>query len=310
MVGHHTRRWGLRVNAVFRQEFGFTVSGMLANGGTYAPCILRGRMHWQAPAGERNCAGHYRLAGVLDGVHRVAVEGRDLRVPAGGLYLMRPGQTVTVAAHGSSRAVLLAFTVISCPLQRAADGALVPVDPEHRQPPPEAVWGVDLPFLLPTRLARRLLPVLTEAVSLYWLDERRRFQANMRLCSLLECLVEDQPASPGAEAGLLHGADWLPRLHRLLRERLPLLRGSADLAAALGVSADHLNRRCKAVTGETAAACLRRTRLEQTEHLLRTTDLPLAALAARVGYRSVTALHQAWATRHEVPPLRWRRLRH
>lgn len=82
--------------------------------------------------------------------------------------------------------------------------------------------------------------------------------------------------------------------------------GTATLARLAGVSERHLSRLFLANVGETPAQFVRRTRTEAAAHLLRSTTLPLAAVARRCGFGSTESLRQAFLTQYGVPPSRYR----
>lgn len=65
------------------------------------------------------------------------------------------------------------------------------------------------------------------------------------------------------------------------------------VAAAAGVSHNHLTRLFRAETGLTVAAWIRRRRLERARHLLRASTLPIPAVAAAVGFDDLQAFNKA-----------------
>ena len=78
------------------------------------------------------------------------------------------------------------------------------------------------------------------------------------------------------------------------------------LAAAVGLSRAALARRFTRQVGETPLAHLTRWRLALAADLLAATDLPLAAIAERVGYSNQFALSTAFKRAHGVPPSHFR----
>jgi AraC family transcriptional regulator len=58
----------------------------------------------------------------------------------------------------------------------------------------------------------------------------------------------------------------------------------AELAALCGVSPRHLLRLYRNLSGETVTAHIQRTQIQRAQALLRTTDLPLKEIAARLGF--------------------------
>jgi AraC family transcriptional regulator len=67
-----------------------------------------------------------------------------------------------------------------------------------------------------------------------------------------------------------------------------------ELAAAAGMSVFHFARSFKAVTGEAPHRFVMRRRIERAKILLRTTALPVAEIAFRVGWENVSHFGQAF----------------
>ncbi|QNP61922.1 helix-turn-helix domain-containing protein [Streptomyces genisteinicus] len=65
------------------------------------------------------------------------------------------------------------------------------------------------------------------------------------------------------------------------------------VAAAAGVSHNHLIRLFRAETGGTVVAHIRRRRMERARHLLRESTLPVSAVAAAVGVADLQAFNKA-----------------
>lgn len=90
------------------------------------------------------------------------------------------------------------------------------------------------------------------------------------------------------EAAVSRERDAAPR--RIERRVLRVIEESEDwaspgqVAEVLGCSLDHLNRSLKEECGITVGGLIRRTRFAEAGHLLKTTSLPIAEIASRVGY--------------------------
>jgi transcriptional regulator GlxA family with amidase domain len=82
--------------------------------------------------------------------------------------------------------------------------------------------------------------------------------------------------------------------------------GTATLARLAGVSERHLSRLFLAHVHETPAQYVRRARTEAAAHLLRSTALPVAAVARRCGFGTGESLRQAFLAHYSVPPSRYR----
>ncbi|MFJ6652630.1 AraC family transcriptional regulator [Microbacterium sp. NPDC091313] len=81
----------------------------------------------------------------------------------------------------------------------------------------------------------------------------------------------------------------------------------AAAAARLGVSVRQVHAAFEDAP-DTAAGTLRRLRHESARRLLRESDLPIAEVAAQVGYLDTTAFIRSWTSATGTTPARWRRL--
>jgi AraC-like DNA-binding protein len=75
--------------------------------------------------------------------------------------------------------------------------------------------------------------------------------------------------------------------------RLPKPIPVPDVAAAVGLSHNHLTRLFHSATGTTVVAHVRRRRLERAAHLLRESTLSIPAVAASVGIPDLQAFNKA-----------------
>lgn len=81
---------------------------------------------------------------------------------------------------------------------------------------------------------------------------------------------------------------------------------TATLAAGAGVSERHLTRLFLRHLGQTPGRFVRRARTEAAAHLLVSTSLPMAAIAARCGFGTTESLRQNFLDRYGIPPSRYR----
>lgn len=80
----------------------------------------------------------------------------------------------------------------------------------------------------------------------------------------------------------------------------------ADLARACGLAPAYFRRRFRLTFGQTPRTWLAMERLRWAGHLLRTTDLPIAAVAERCGYTAPEAFTRRFTAVHGVAPRAWR----
>lgn len=96
---------------------------------------------------------------------------------------------------------------------------------------------------------------------------------------------------------------------RQIRERACDGINVADVARGVGVTRRILESRFVRRLGHTPHEEIVRVRFARVEQLLRETDLPLATIASRCGFRHTEYMTVAFTRRHGAPPSRWR-LRH
>ncbi|MFD6425295.1 GlxA family transcriptional regulator [Streptomyces sp. NPDC060198] len=78
------------------------------------------------------------------------------------------------------------------------------------------------------------------------------------------------------------------------------------LAAEAGVSERHLTRLFIEHLGKAPGRFVRDARTEAAAHLLASTSMPVAGVAARCGFRTAETLRQAFVSRYGTPPSRYR----
>jgi AraC family transcriptional regulator len=110
---------------------------------------------------------------------------------------------------------------------------------------------------------------------------------------------------PGAQA--LLGRGQISRIKEIIHERLHDGLTIAGLASEMGISRRHLGRLFKAATGTTLQEYVAAARLARVQELLLHSDLPLKAIAARVGVSSANYLSAAFIRSMGVSPRDYRR---
>ena len=91
-------------------------------------------------------------------------------------------------------------------------------------------------------------------------------------------------------------------LQRWIAEHLDDDLSVARLAAHAAMSTRHFARQFRDETGTTPAAYVEAVRLDEARRLLATTDLTVAEVARRVGFRSDTVLHRAFSRSVHTTP--------
>ncbi|MEC4015660.1 GlxA family transcriptional regulator [Streptomyces sp. H27-D2] len=118
---------------------------------------------------------------------------------------------------------------------------------------------------------------------------------------------------PGNQAQMSMFMSAPAPVHSLVRRvvdhiasRLTADLSAATLAAGAGVSERQLTRLFVEHLGQTPGRFVRRARTEAAGHLLASSSLPVASVAARCGFGSAETLRQAFVARYGVPPSRYR----
>ena len=81
------------------------------------------------------------------------------------------------------------------------------------------------------------------------------------------------------------------------------------MAREAGMSRTHFAEYFGQVTGMTPFRYLAACRMERAGKLLRDTDLPVADIALRCGYRSERAFRETFVQAHQMRPLAFRKAR-
>jgi AraC-like DNA-binding protein len=248
------------------------------------------------------------LVHVERGGGRLRIDGRTWTVAAGDVVVVAPGAVVTpLDEHDDPDAAV--WTVFF-----PADL----VDPDAPSSP--LAWRAH-PLLYPfTRGGRtggeRLRLPLAERAA--WLAELTALETELR-----------ERRDGYAEAARAHVTLLLVRLGRLgadvpadLREHDETLVAAVfdalearyrdpitarDVAAAVGRSPGHVTTVVRRRTGRTVGQWVTERRLQEARRLLATTDLTVAAIARRVGYRDPGYFIRRFRTAHGLAPQEWRR---
>jgi AraC family transcriptional regulator len=112
--------------------------------------------------------------------------------------------------------------------------------------------------------------------------------------------AEGTARSPGLSPRKLHDA------LRLIESSMHVQLKVADISAAALLSAFHFSRQFTKSTGMSPHAYLTARRIERAKELLTQTDLPIAQIALRVGYRTQAHLTGVFVKAVGMTPRRYR----
>jgi len=112
------------------------------------------------------------------------------------------------------------------------------------------------------------------------------------------------PDSPGSDQA---GTSLVGRYLRLVGTHFLDKRQVADYAMMLGVSANHLNRMVKEMTGRTASECIREMLVQEAKSLLRYTDSSVSEIAYQMDFSDPASFNRFFRGAADETPLIWRK---
>jgi len=256
---------------------------------------------------------YWLMVTTLDGDERIVVEGNGFDVRSGNTYIIQPGVLHDLGSRRGNTPVWVHFDVLFDP-RRAAPGrhhanAFEPDLGERAallQPSAQAVWGIDLPVVVPAELAPRFRVDVPALVARHKIGTPpARLDATARLTTLLAALVDAHWRSGGGAAGPLD-EDRIVQAEAVARHRLDADFGLEAFAVAAGLGRSRFCQVYRHLRGTSPGAFLQRERQSRAEALLTSTDLPLARIANLVGYRDATVFVRAFKRMRGVTPGVWR----
>jgi AraC-like DNA-binding protein len=256
--------------------------------------------HADLPSTYRHAHDFLVLVYVEEGAGSVTIDGAERPLRAGEVHAVSPGQVigVTVAELARSRAWSVAFTPDAVPALASVSplawthhpllALFASVAGYGRVAGPDradwSAWLADLAAELadPGRLGAR------DAVA-------------AMLTRLLVAAARLAPSAPGTMDPLVERV--FAQIEAMFREPV----SAADVARALGYTPGHLTTVLRRRTGRPLLEWINERRMTEVRRMLRETDLPLDAVAARTGLRDATYLVRRFRDRHGITPQRWRR---
>lgn len=134
--------------------------------------------------------------------------------------------------------------------------------------------------------------------------ERQEWAGHRLQGMLLRLASGEEAAASGEGASRRRVREWIAGLAELE----DLDTDVAAEAARLGLSTAALRRLCTELTGAPPREVIAQHRLARVAVLLRSTDLPIAAIARQQGFVDQAHLGRAFRSRFGMPPARYRRV--
>ncbi|MFG2087532.1 MULTISPECIES: helix-turn-helix domain-containing protein [unclassified Spirillospora] len=257
--------------------------------------------HAGLPAGHRHAHDFLVLVYIEEGAGSVTIDGTERPLRAGEVHAVSPGQVIgvtTVTELARGRAWSVAFTPDAVPALASVSplawthhpllALFAPGAGRGRVDGPDqanwSAWLTDLAEELadPGRLGAR------EAIA-------------AALTRLLVAAARLAPRAPGTPDPLVEQV--FAEIEATFREPV----SAADVARTLGYTPGHLTTVLRRRTGRPLLEWITERRMIEVRRMLRETDLPLDAVAARTGLRDATYLVRRFRNRYGITPQRWRR---
>lgn len=204
-----------------------------------------------------------------------AVDGRPLQIAPGTVSCVPPGSVVDYWYRGRSEH-LYAHFALDAPAPTPAPNDRLPQAPIPQAPIPQLQDAGDVRFLL-AQLLRRASAAHVQGSP----------AAAAHVWSAL-CLVEElahRTVPPRRHPALVAAIEYI-------EARLADPVTVAGVARECGVSHNHLTRLFAAQLGTTVVGYIRDRRMQRAHHLLTTSTLPVAAVAAAVGVPDLQAFNK------------------
>lgn len=256
--------------------------------------------HADLPPDHRHVHDFLVLLHVEEGTGFFTLDGAERRLHAGEVHAVAPGQVIGVSASqlADCRAWSVAFTPDAVP-------ALASVSP--------LTWAHHplLALFTPGAGCGRVDGPDRESWSTWMADladevaDPDRLGAHEAVAALLTRILVAAarlaPSAPGTPDPLLERV--FAEIEKRFREPVT----ATDIARALGYTPGHLTTVLRRRTGRPLLEWITERRMTEVRRMLRETDLPLDAVAARTGLRDATYLVRRFRARYGITPQRWRR---
>lgn len=269
----------------------------------YAPLIHwadNNRMHARGIHMQIN-AECYELLHVEAGQVEIAEEGRTKRIVPPTAILRLPKRGPAVSVPPASSFIRLAFDVVRVACLRTSKRSLSHRTPKA-QPPPEQVWGIRLPAVVPEPLRASCQVMCTYCAGQWWRGDLEFMNANARLGQWLAGLITHIAQEDGE-----HATSWVGQSKEALRRCIDQPTRVWQVAEFLGMSRSRFSARFREETGATPSQYLRDLRMREACRLLAMTDYPIARIAGLCGSRSPNTFCNQFRKRYGLSPTKYRR---
>lgn len=255
---------------------------------------------------------HYLLIYLMSGEEQIVVAGTPYTIKAGASYLIAPGVLADLGSKHGSRPAWIHFDAI-WNAERSATPYAGHYDSDlswrmkFLQPPPQEIWGVDLPVRVPAMLEPVFAESIPRIVSLVKRRDRLAIlEATTALAGLLASWVVVEwkrlPADPELDL-----ESRLARAESLARQSIAAGFSVSDFARAANFSRSQFSALYRKVRGVSPGAFLRHERVQQAVALLAQSELPLNKVGALVGYPDPSVFGRVFRAAHGVSPRVWRK---
>jgi len=237
---------------------------------------------WQLDRAWSQRLTDYDLWLIWAGRGILTVEDQTLSLRPGVCLWMRPGRTYLASQdlHNRLGVSYVHFRITSLP---------------SFVPPFEVTEAKSLPFVEST---------LTEIMRYRGSEPRL---ANRLLGGLLRCLELDHTRPAGGSRVRNRRSEQIWELLDRIREEPGKNWRVAELAAEVGLAADHFSRVFREIAGERPQAFVLRLRLQRAQQLLLETSLQVGEVAQAVGFRDIFYFSRQFSKHFGLPPSVYRR---
>jgi AraC-like DNA-binding protein len=257
--------------------------------------------HADLPPDHRHAHDFLVLVYVEEGAGSVIVDGAERPLRTGDVHALSPGQVIAVTSLtelAGSRAWTVAFTPDAVP----ALASVSPLAWTHHPLLALFAHGAGhggVPEADRATWSALLVDLAGELAAPGRLGAREAIAAT--LTRLLVAAARLAPSAPPQPDPLVEQV--FAEIEATFREPV----SAADVARALGYTPGHLTTVLRRRTGRPLLEWITERRMIEVRRMLRETDLPLDAVAARTGLRDATYLVRRFRNRYGTTPQRWRR---